>query len=83
MPRFFHGDGKAALTRAVAAFEAGTAAELVSRSSGSCPNCGAPLDRINMAGNCEACGTHLTRGEFDWVLSKIEQDDSYSDERPR
>lgn len=29
MPHFFHGDGKAALTRAVAAFEAGTAAELV------------------------------------------------------
>ena len=48
------------------------------RTSGACPNCGAPLDRINMAGNCEACGTHLTRGEFDWVLSKIEQDESYN-----
>ena len=48
------------------------------RAPGVCPNCGAPLDRINMAGNCEACGTHLTRGEFDWVLSKIEQDESYS-----
>ncbi|MBL8969074.1 MAG: TIM44-like domain-containing protein, partial [Myxococcales bacterium] len=44
------------------------------RTPGQCPNCGAPLDRVNMAGNCEACGTHLTRGEFDWVLSKIEQD---------
>jgi predicted lipid-binding transport protein (Tim44 family) len=48
------------------------------RTRGVCPNCGAPLDKINMAGNCEACGTHLTRGEFDWVLSKIEQDESYT-----
>ncbi len=48
------------------------------RAPGQCPNCGAPLDRVNMAGNCEACGTHLTRGEFDWVLSKIEQDDDYT-----
>ena len=29
MPKFFDGDGKAALTRAVTAFEAGTAAEIV------------------------------------------------------
>ncbi len=41
-----------------------------------CGNCGAPL-AVNMAGACEHCGAHLTRGEFDWVLSKIEQDDSY------
>jgi predicted amidophosphoribosyltransferase len=45
--------------------------------AGACPSCGAPLDRINMAGTCEYCGSHLTRGEFDWVLSKIEQDESY------
>lgn len=43
-----------------------------------CPNCGAALDRVNMAGNCEYCGTHLTRGEFDWVLAKIEQDEAYT-----
>ncbi len=43
----------------------------------SCPNCGAPLD-VNMAGECEHCGAKVTRGEFDWVLSKIEQDDSYT-----
>ena len=43
-----------------------------------CPGCGAPLDRVSMAGNCEYCGAHLTRGEFDWVLSKIEQDDAYA-----
>jgi hypothetical protein len=41
-----------------------------------CGNCGAPLT-VNMAGACEHCGAHVTGGEFDWVLSKIEQDDSY------
>jgi len=45
-------------------------------SDGGCPNCGAPL-RVNMAGSCEHCSAHLTRGEFDWVLSRIEQDESY------
>ncbi len=42
----------------------------------SCGNCGAPLD-VSMAGACKYCGAHVTSGEFDWVLSKIEQDDSY------
>jgi predicted lipid-binding transport protein (Tim44 family) len=42
-----------------------------------CPACGAALD-INMAGACEYCGAHVTSGEFGWVLSRIEQDDSYS-----
>ena len=41
-----------------------------------CGNCGAPLD-VSMAGACSYCGAHVTGGEFDWVLSKIEQDDSY------
>lgn len=41
-----------------------------------CGNCGAPL-AITMAGACAHCGAHVTSGEFDWVLSKIEQDDSY------
>ena len=48
------------------------------REPGNCPSCGAGTDRVNMAGTCEYCGSHLTRGEFDWVLSKIEQDDSYA-----
>jgi predicted lipid-binding transport protein (Tim44 family) len=48
------------------------------RDPATCPSCGAALDRVSMAGNCEHCGAHLTRGEFDWVLSKIEQDESYS-----
>jgi predicted lipid-binding transport protein (Tim44 family) len=42
-----------------------------------CPGCGAALE-INMAGSCAYCGVHVTAGEFDWVLSRIEQDDSYS-----
>lgn len=41
-----------------------------------CGNCGAPL-RITQSGECEHCGAHVTAGEFDWVVSKIEQDDSY------
>jgi hypothetical protein len=46
------------------------------RADAKCPSCGAPLD-VNMAGSCEHCGVHVTSGEFDWVLSRIEQDDSY------
>ncbi|MEP6569507.1 MAG: TIM44-like domain-containing protein [Acidobacteriota bacterium] len=42
-----------------------------------CPNCGAPL-KVNNAGVCEFCGGKITSGEFDWVLSRIEQDESYS-----
>ena len=42
-----------------------------------CPNCGAPL-KINATGICEFCGGKITSGEFDWVLSKIEQDESYA-----
>jgi hypothetical protein len=42
------------------------------------PAAAPPLDRVSMAGTCEYCGAHLTRGEFDWVLSKIEQDESYA-----
>ncbi|MFN2491884.1 MAG: TIM44-like domain-containing protein [Pyrinomonadaceae bacterium] len=41
-----------------------------------CPNCGAPL-KINNAGVCQFCGGKITSGEFDWVVSKIEQDESY------
>lgn len=42
----------------------------------SCPNCGAPL-KVNNAGVCQFCGGKITSGEFDWVLSRIEQDESY------
>ncbi len=43
-----------------------------------CPNCGAPLDKITMAGECEYCGATVTTGKFDWVLSRIEQDEVYT-----
>jgi ribosomal protein L37AE/L43A len=42
-----------------------------------CPNCGSPL-KVNASGICEFCGGKITSGEFDWVLSKIEQDESYT-----
>lgn len=42
-----------------------------------CPSCGAPL-QLNQAGACAYCKVKVTTGEFDWVLSRIEQDDSYT-----
>ena len=42
-----------------------------------CSNCGAPLD-INMVGVCKFCKVKVTSGDFDWVLSRIEQDESYT-----
>ncbi len=41
-----------------------------------CPQCGAEL-KINMAGRCEYCHAEVTSGKFDWVLSRIEQDEAY------
>ena len=42
-----------------------------------CPSCGAPL-AIGMAGDCRYCKAKVTTGEFDWVLSRIEQDEAYT-----
>ena len=42
-----------------------------------CPNCGNSL-KIGMVGKCEYCGSKITTGEFNWVLSMIEQDESYT-----
>lgn len=42
----------------------------------SCPNCGARV-ALGATGVCEFCGGKLTSGEFGWVLSRIEQDESY------
>ena len=42
-----------------------------------CSNCGGPLD-VNMAGQCKFCNVKVTTGDFDWVLSRIEQDESYT-----
>lgn len=41
-----------------------------------CPNCGAKL-AAGATGICEYCGGKLTAGTFDWVLSRIEQDEAY------
>lgn len=49
---------------------------VVGQSDRVCPSCGAPL-KINMAGSCEYCQARITSGEFDWVLSLIEQDEAY------
>jgi hypothetical protein len=46
------------------------------RADGACGSCGAPLT-VAMSGRCEHCGSHVTAGEFDWVLSRIEQDEAY------
>jgi hypothetical protein len=47
-----------------------------SRIDAGCPSCGAPL-QIEMAGKCVYCRAKVTSGDFDWVLSRIEQDDVY------
>jgi Uncharacterized protein conserved in bacteria len=41
-----------------------------------CPNCGAPV-AVGATGICQHCGGKLTSGDFDWILSRIEQDESY------
>ncbi|HVR37918.1 MAG TPA: TIM44-like domain-containing protein, partial [Thermoanaerobaculia bacterium] len=42
-----------------------------------CPNCGGPRDEGQTA-ICNFCGGKIVAGEFPWVLSRIEQDESYS-----
>lgn len=42
-----------------------------------CPNCGAPLE-INQVGECRYCDAAVTSGRFDWVLSRIEQEETYA-----
>ncbi len=38
-----------------------------------CPNCGAPT-QITSAGECEYCGSVITTGEYNWVLSNLERE---------
>jgi predicted lipid-binding transport protein (Tim44 family) len=54
----------------------GTGAKGKPRTDKHCPSCGAPLS-LNMAGNCTHCSARVSSGDFDWVLSRIEQDESY------
>lgn len=37
-----------------------------------CPNCGAPT-QITFSGKCEYCGSVITTGEYNWVLSNLER----------
>lgn len=37
-----------------------------------CPNCGAPT-QITSSGKCEYCGSVITTGEYNWVLSNLER----------
>jgi hypothetical protein len=39
-----------------------------------CPSCGAPI-ALNQIGECRYCKAAVTSGKFDWVVSRIEQDD--------
>ena len=54
----------------------GTQRKGAPRADLNCPNCGAPVE-VNMAGHCKYCKVKVTTGDFDWVLSKIQQDESY------
>lgn len=38
-----------------------------------CPNCGAPTS-ITSAGKCEYCGSVITTGEYNWVLSNLQRE---------
>ena len=55
----------------------GAAATGVPRTDDTCPNCGADASHVNMAGTCGSCDVKITSGAFDWVLSRIEQDEVY------
>ena len=37
-----------------------------------CPNCGAPT-KITSSGQCDYCGSVITTGEYNWVLSNLEK----------
>jgi hypothetical protein len=45
-----------------------------------CPSCAGPLDNVGQAGVCGYCGSKITSGTFDWVLSSIQQPESYNGE---
>ncbi len=42
-----------------------------------CPSCGAPL-ALTQIGECRYCKAAVTSGKFDWVVSRIEQEDGES-----
>jgi predicted lipid-binding transport protein (Tim44 family) len=47
-----------------------------------CPNCGAPIS-LTQIGECRYCKAAVTSGKFDWVVSRIAQEDVFgTDEAP-
>ncbi len=38
-----------------------------------CPNCGAPT-QITSSGKCDYCGSVITTGEYNWVLSNLQRE---------
>jgi hypothetical protein len=44
-----------------------------------CPRCGAPV-QLTQIGECRFCKAAVTSGKFDWVVSRIEQEDDDDDE---
>ena len=47
------------------------------KAASQCPSCGAPI-KVTMNGRCAHCDAHLSSGQFDWTLAKIEQDEAYA-----
>lgn len=48
----------------------------VERDDAACPECAAPL-AVTATGDCSHCGAHLTTAASDWVLGRIEPDETY------
>jgi predicted lipid-binding transport protein (Tim44 family) len=47
-----------------------------------CPNCGAPVS-LTQIGECRYCKAAVTSGKFDWVVSRIAQEETFGgDEGP-
>jgi len=42
-----------------------------------CPNCGAPADKMGQAAECGYCNSKISNGDFSWVLAVITQDEVY------
>ena len=40
-----------------------------------CPSCGAPLS-LTQIGECRYCKAAVTSGKFDWVVSRIDQEEA-------
>lgn len=42
-----------------------------------CPNCGAPADKMGQAAECGYCGAKVSTGDFSWILAIVIQDEVY------